>query len=176
MQLCQKSISSNNHLRFYIRSCYWRQWTLYVCLLLDLVIDDNKCFRFYFKSCYWRQWTLDVCCRILLLATALHTINVLCSPYIPSSHHWLHIKKGVWSHNICFIFFWQIQQRKIRGGSVTCLCDKKLYIFLTNSTPASAKENINHHCRKMSVTDFSVAFKPFIIPPQRKSAKYKSAI
>ena len=122
------------------------------------------------------QWALDVCCQILLLATALHTINVLCSPYIPSSHHWLHIKKGVWSHNICFIFFWQIQQREIRGGSFTCLCDKKLYIFLTNSTPASAKENINHHCRKMSVTDFSVAFKPFIIPPQRKSAKYKSAI
>ena len=61
VQLCQKSISSNNHLRFYIRSCYWRQWTLYVCLLLDLVIDDNKYFRFYFRSCYWRQWTLDVC-------------------------------------------------------------------------------------------------------------------
>ena len=133
-------------MRFYIRSCYWRQWTLYVCLLLDLVIDDNKYFRFYFRSCYWRQWTLDVCCRILLLATALHTINVLCSPYIPSSHHWLHIKKGVWSHNMfghtifLLYFFWQIQQRKILVGVWSHVCVTKITyseIFLTNST----KEN-----------------------------------
>ena len=27
------------------------------------------------------RWTLDVCCQILLLATALHTINVLWRPY-----------------------------------------------------------------------------------------------